>query len=56
VKTKTEALRLALFEFNQRHGVLPDEETAYALLAEKILGDVDSGKTKLKPFKLSELD
>ncbi|MFH0973668.1 MAG: hypothetical protein V1817_02690, partial [Candidatus Micrarchaeota archaeon] len=56
VKTKTEALRLALFEFNRSHNVVPDEDTAYALLAEHILAGVDSGKVKVKKFSLKELD
>ncbi len=54
-KTKTEALRLALYEFDQKHKLVPDEETAYALVAKKILDKVDSGKEKTKPFSLSEL-
>ena len=56
VKTKSEALRLALYEFGQRHQIVPDEDAAYALLVEKILRDVDSGKEKIKPFTLRELD
>ena len=56
VKTKTEAIRLALFEFNEHHGVVPDEELAYAMVAKDIADKVDSGKMKAKPFKLRELD
>lgn len=55
-KTKTEALRLALFDFGQRHGLVLDDEAAYAVLAKKILADVESGKEKVKPFSLKELD
>ncbi|HLC47637.1 MAG TPA: hypothetical protein VJI13_01060 [Candidatus Norongarragalinales archaeon] len=56
VKTKTEALRLALFEFDQMHSVVPDEDTAYALVAQKLLEDVESGKVKLKKFDFKMLD
>ncbi len=55
VKTKTEALRLALFEFDQTHKLVPDEETAFSLTVERILSDVDAGKEKTKRFSLSEL-
>lgn len=54
-KTKTEALRLAVFEFNNSHKVLQDEDTAYELITKKILSDVDSGKVKVKTFSLDEL-
>ena len=53
--TKTEALRLALFEFDRSHRIVPDEETAYAAVAGKILEDVASGKMKTKPFSIREL-
>lgn len=56
VKTKSEALRLALYEFGQRHHVVPDEDTSFALLAEKILRDVDSGREETSPFDPKELD
>lgn len=55
-KTKTEALRLALFEFDQRHKVVPTEDMAYELVAQKILKDVKLGKEKTKKFSLKELD
>jgi hypothetical protein len=55
-KTKTEALRLALFEFDQKHKLVPDEETAFELFAGKILSDVEGGKEKTKGFSLTELD
>jgi len=55
-KTKTEALRLALFEFDQRHKIVPKEEIAYALVAKKILEDVETGKEKVKKFSFKELD
>lgn len=55
-KTKAEALRLALFEFDQRHRVVPDEEQAYEIAAAKILGESDSWKARVKKFRFSELD
>lgn len=54
-KTKTEALRLALFEFDRTHKVIPDEETSLELIAEKIISDVKSGKEKTRKFSLKEL-
>ncbi len=54
-KTRTEALRLALFEFNQKHKVVPDEDTAFELVAENILNEVESGKQKTKKFDLNKL-
>ncbi len=54
-KTKTEALRLALFEFDMQHRVVPDEDTAFELAAKKILDNVASGKEKVKKFSLKEL-
>lgn len=56
VKTKTEALRLALYEFDRAHKVVPDEETAFALVVEDILAGVKTGKEKVRPFSLRELD
>ena len=53
-KTKTEAIRLALFQFDQTHKVTEDE--AYELLAGQILQDVASGKMKTRKFNLHELD
>ncbi|KKT91301.1 MAG: hypothetical protein UW92_C0014G0001 [Candidatus Jorgensenbacteria bacterium GW2011_GWA2_45_13] len=53
-KTKTEAIRLALYQFDQEHKLT--EEQAFAGLTGKILGGVDSGKVKTRKFKLSELD
>ncbi len=55
-KTKTEALRLALFEFDQRHKIVPKEDTAYELVAQNILLNVNSGKEKVKKFSFKELD
>jgi len=56
-KTKTEALRLALHEFDRTHQIVPDEETAFALVAQKVLSQVDSGqKEQTKKFSLKELD
>lgn len=54
-KTKTEALRLAVFEFDQRHHVLLEEDLAFELVAEKILKNIETGKEKTKKFTLQEL-
>ena len=51
-KTKTEAIRLALFEFDQMHGLTDDE--LYGAVAEKILKDIKSGKEKVHAFKLKK--
>ena len=50
VKTKTEAIRLALFEFDQMHGLTDDE--LYSAAAEKILKDIKSGNEKVHAFTL----
>ncbi len=55
VKTKTEALRLALFEFDKNYRVVPDEDTAFELAAKKILDNIESGKEKVKKFSINEL-
>ena len=54
-KTKTEALRLALFEFGQKHELV-DEEEALSLMVGDILKKVDAGKIKVKKFDISKLD
>ncbi len=43
-KTKTEAIRLALFEFDQVHKLIEDE--LYAAAAARILEGIDSGRQK----------
>ncbi len=53
-KTKTEAIRLALYQFDQEHKLT--EEQAFSGLAGKILEGVNSGKVKTRKFKSSELD
>jgi len=53
-KTKTEAIRLALFQFDQEHKLT--EEEAYEKLAGKILEEANSGKMKTRKFNLRELD
>ena len=53
-KTKTEAIRLALYQFDQMHR-LTDEEV-FGNLAGKILKGVGSGEMKTRKFRLSELD
>ena len=50
VKTKTEAIRLALFEFDQMHGLTDDE--LYGAAAEKVLKGIKSGKEKVHAFTL----
>jgi hypothetical protein len=54
-KTRTEALRLALFEFNQKHNILPEEDDAFELVAKNILDEVKSGKQKTKKFDLNKM-
>lgn len=52
-KTKTEAIRLALFQFDQTHRLTDDE--VYHNLTGKILGEVAAGKMKTRKFSASEL-
>ena len=52
-KTKTEAIRLALFEFDQEHRLTEDK--LYARAAEKLLGEITKGKEKVRKFDLSAL-
>ena len=52
-KTKTEATRLALYQFDQMHKL--SEEQVFQGLTGKILEGVNSGKVKTRKFKLSEL-
>lgn len=47
-KTKTEAIRLALFEFDQIHKLT--EEELYAKAAGKVLKDIKSGKEKTSKY------
>ncbi|HIH50699.1 MAG: hypothetical protein ABSE71_04685 [Candidatus Micrarchaeaceae archaeon] len=47
-KTKTEAIRLALFEFDQIHKLT--EEELYAKAAGKMLKDLKSGKEKTSKY------
>ena len=48
VKTKTEAIRLALFEFDQMHKLTDDE--LYAKAAQKMLKEIASGKEGVRKF------
>lgn len=50
VKTKTEAIRLALFEFDQVHKLTDDE--LYAKAAQKMLKDIKSGKEKTRAYRI----
>ena len=50
-KTKTEAIRLALFEFDQVHKLT--EEELYAKAAQKLLKDIKSGKEKTSRYSLT---
>ena len=49
-KTKSEAVRLALFEFDQLHGLTDDE--LYAVAVEKITKRIEAGKEKIHKFKI----
>ncbi len=53
-KTKTEAIRLALYQFDQDHNL--SDEKAFDEVTGKILEGVESGKIKTRKFKPSELD
>jgi hypothetical protein len=53
-KTKTEAIRLALYQFGQDHNL--SDERVFDELTGKILEGVDLGKVKTRKFKLGELD
>jgi len=53
-KTKTEALRLAVYQFDQEHKLT--EEGAYRHATGEILKKVESGKMKTRKFSLGELD
>jgi len=52
-KTKTEAIRLALFEFDQIHKLT--EEELYAKAAQKILKDIKSGKEKTLKYRIKAM-
>ncbi len=47
-KTKTEAIRLALFEFDQIHRITEDE--LYEKAAQKILKNISSGKERTAKY------
>jgi len=53
-KTKTEAIRLAIYQFDQAHGLTEDE--VFDKLTGKVLAQVESGKMKTRKYKTSELD
>ncbi|MFH0927410.1 MAG: hypothetical protein V1822_02415 [Candidatus Micrarchaeota archaeon] len=53
-KTKTEALRLSVYEFDKNNHVSEDE--LFEAAAGKMLKDIKSGKEKTKKFSLKELD
>lgn len=53
-KTKTEAIRLALYQFAQDHKL--SDEQAFGDLTGKILEGVSTGKIKTRKFSLDELD
>jgi len=53
-KTKTEAIRLAIYQFDQAHGLTEDE--VFDKVTGKVLAQIDSGKMKMRKFNLSELD
>lgn len=49
-KTKSEAIRLALFEFDQLHGLTDDE--LYAVAAERMISKIEVGKEKIHKFHM----
>ena len=49
-KTKSEAVRLALFEFDQLHGLTDDE--LYTVAAERIIKKIETGKEKIHRFSM----
>ncbi len=49
-KTKSEAIRLALFEFDQLHGLTEDE--LYSVAAEKMVKRIETGKEKIHRFSM----
>jgi hypothetical protein len=53
-KTKTEAIRLALYQFDQMHKLT--EEEVFDALTGKILENVSSKKMKTRKFDIGELD
>ena len=53
-KTKTEAIRLAIYQFDQDHDL--SEEQAFEDLTGKLLKGVKTGKIKTRKFNPSELD
>ncbi len=55
-RTKGEALRLALYEFGQKHNVIPDEDEVFEEFAKKAIADIKSGKIKTRKFDIDELD
>jgi hypothetical protein len=50
-RTKTEAIRLALFEFDQVHKLT--EEELYATAAQKLLKDIESGREKTSKYVIT---
>lgn len=53
-KTKTEAIRLAVYQFDQTHKL--SEEEAYRHATGEMLKKLESGKEKTRKFRPSELD
>lgn len=53
-KTKTEAIRLALYQFDQDHKLTTEQ--VFEGLAGKVIEGVASGKVKTRKFSLKELD
>ncbi len=53
-KTKTEAVRLALYQFAQTQNI--SEEEIFTKLTDKTLDGVQSEKIKTRKFQPSELD
>ncbi len=53
-KTRTEAIRLALFEFDQKHTLTEDQ--LYGRAVGHLLSGIKSGKEKTSKFSRHELD
>ncbi len=53
-KTKTEAIRLALFDFEKRHWVM-EEDDVFGYAAAHVMKEIDSGRMKTHSMTLDEL-
>lgn len=53
-KTKTEAIRLALFDFEKRHWVM-EEDDVFGYAAAHMMKQIDSGREKTHSMTLDEM-